>query len=67
MSRVTDIQEEIKKLNNELKEIQEACSHPKPAVISKHDANTGNWSSADDSYWIDHHCTMCDKHWRQYV
>ena len=36
------------------------CPHPKDTLWVKKDSDTGNWDRADDSYWVDIRCTICD-------
>lgn len=63
MSRVQQIYKKIKKLNKELMEIQDECSHPKHALKIKKCGDSGNYDPSDDRYWIEYHCTLCDKRW----
>ena len=63
MSRVDEICNEINSLNKELIVIQNQCSHPKKDVKSKKGSSTGNYDPSSDSYWIDYHCTLCNKKW----
>lgn len=46
------------------RELQEACPHPLLLREVKNNSNTGNWCRDDDSYWAEHHCTMCGMRWR---
>jgi hypothetical protein len=64
MSIVEDIKKQIKDLYAKLESIQNECSHPKAALTSVNDGNTGNYDPSADSWWTDHHCTLCDKKWR---
>lgn len=66
MSRITEIKTQIANLTNELKQIQNECSHPVSCVTGVYEANTGNWCPQDDSYWITLHCSLCDKRWTVY-
>ena len=63
MTAVEKIKIQIYELELKLKEIQDECSHPKAAVISTNKSDTGNYYSGDDSYWVEHDCTLCDKRW----
>lgn len=65
------IREQIERLNlmskrikRELINIQDACPHENKE--GQYGANTGNWCSSDDSYWIDIRCVDCLKNWRVY-
>lgn len=63
--KVIKIQNRIKKLDQELINIQEACLHPKDYLEKKANANTGNYDPSSDCYWYDCHCSLCDKYWRE--
>lgn len=65
MSRVDEIKEAIKRLSNELKEIQDECSHPEACLIKEAHSNTGNYDPSCDRYWYTFHCTLCDKIWSE--
>ena len=65
MSRVDEIRIEIQKLNDELKSIQEECSHPKACLTKEYGSDTGIWCRYDDSYWTNFHCNLCDKRWTE--
>lgn len=45
------------------RDLQAACSHVN--VSKKHCADTGNWDSYDDSYWIEYRCPDCGKFWSE--
>lgn len=47
------------RLTLELQTIQENCPHAD--MQGKYKADTGNWCSSDDSYWIDAECLDCGK------
>jgi hypothetical protein len=64
VNRVDEIVMEIAKLRQELLDIQEACSHPPLCRTYKYGSNTGNYDPSCDSYWIDHACNLCGKHWQ---
>lgn len=62
---VLDLQKQIAELTLKIRQIQEECSHPKIAVTKKPGSNTGNYDPSADSYWMDCHCLLCDKTWRE--
>lgn len=45
------------------RELQRGCAHPLIARETKNRGNTGNWDRGDDSYWTEHHCTLCCMRW----
>ena len=49
------------KLSHELAKLQALCPHTN--VTKKHCSNTGNYDPSADSYWIEHRCPDCRKHW----
>jgi len=62
---IESLKNQIKEIQAKIEKIQEDCSHP-PLVLQKiHKSNTGNYDPSNDSYWIDFHCQLCDKRWRQ--
>lgn len=62
---IEEYRAQINILQQKIDAIQNACSHPAECVTVKHGADTGNWNRADDSYWIDYHCSLCDKRWTE--
>lgn len=58
-TRVSKLKDKIAILNLEIKNIQDSCQHE--VVDGKYKGDTGNWSSSDDSYWIDATCLECGK------
>jgi hypothetical protein len=58
-----EIQYIIVEKQNILKEIQNICNHPN--VSKEYKANTGNYDSSADRYWINFHCPDCDKRWQE--
>lgn len=52
------------RLNQELLTLREACPHLDKT--GKHGANTGNWCSTDDDYWISAECCDCGRTWTIY-
>lgn len=66
-----NIREKVEELNSiihdarmMIKAVQEECEHP--LYTAKYGGNTGNWSSSDDSYWVDFHCPDCEWTMRAY-
>lgn len=41
---------------------QRFCPHPLIMRDFKNEGNTGNWDR-NDSYWTNHHCTLCGLRW----
>jgi len=65
MTLISDIYKQISALNSKLKEIQELCSHPEPAVTKTYSADTdtlGNSTGEGTNYY---HCSLCDKKWSE--
>lgn len=62
MTIIEELNEQIKLAYAKIKEIQNECSHPLVARITVNKGNTGNWDR-DDSYWTEHHCSLCDRRW----
>lgn len=65
--RVRVVQKLIKKYETELEELQKECMHPSDKVTKKYAADTGNYDPTADHYWIDLHCSNCDKSWTEDV
>ncbi len=63
MGKVDLLNAEIKKLEDQIRVIQEKCSHPEEAVDKKYRSNTGNYDPSADCYWIDFKCGLCHKFW----
>lgn len=63
VNKIIELRQEIADRLAIIDRIQEACSHPPDCVESKGNSSTGNWSKADDRYWTEYHCTLCDKNW----
>lgn len=67
----------IVKLESEIRALQDSCRHNterdafgrhvtyRDYVAKVHRSNTGNWCPADDCYWTECHCTLCDKKWTE--
>lgn len=53
----------IAELQEQIRDLMVECTHPH--LTGKYDANTGNWCSGDDSYWIDYECPDCGKVWME--
>lgn len=51
----------ITKANDKIRSLQEECEHI--GVHVEYGANTGNWCTQDNSYWIDWKCPHCEKRW----
>jgi hypothetical protein len=62
---VFKLKNDIRAIEARIADIQENCSHPSEALTDKAGANTGNYCPGDDSYWVDFHCHLCDKKWRE--
>lgn len=62
-TKVQKEQDKIQKAQSKIRELQQACTHN--GLRGKYGANTGNWCSGDDSYWIDFECPECGKRWRE--
>lgn len=54
---------DIEKIKKRISKIQEKCEHPKHSVKSINGSNTGNYDPSADSWWTDHHCSICNKKW----
>lgn len=55
------ISDKVAKLSGQLWDLQAACSHPD--VTKQYRGDTGNYDPSQDSYWINWHCSDCDKRW----
>ena len=57
----------LAKAHAELATLKEDCSALGHGgkLTGKYGANTGNWCSGDDSYWVDFDCPLCGKHWTE--
>lgn len=60
MNQVSELKQHIKALQDEIRSIQEECSHDK--VVYKYKSDTGNYDPSCDSYWIEIDCLCCNKH-----
>lgn len=59
MSKVSELKQHIKNLEDEIRSIQEECSHDK--IVYKYKSDSQHWS-VEDSYWVEVDCLCCDKH-----
>lgn len=55
------IDKKIHKLQLELVNLMDSCTHDDAYHVNK--ADTGNYSTSDDSYWTEHRCKSCNKFW----
>lgn len=58
------LKRQIDELYDQLHAHQERCQHAK--AVGHYGADTGNWCSQDDDYWIDCICPVCLKRWTVY-
>ncbi len=59
---IREIRESIKKLEDQIAEIQSECSHPLGAREAVNDGRSGEvWETGD--YWTNHFCNLCEKSW----
>lgn len=65
MNIVDRIKKQISKLETQIEEIQNECSHPKSARKIVNKASTGNYDPHADSYWAEHTCKLCKKEWTE--
>lgn len=59
--RVKNINKKMYELTQELKNIQNACTHEDAEHIDR--ADTGNYDRSLDRYWTNHTCFICGKSW----
>jgi hypothetical protein len=57
---VEKIYKDIAELKSKLYKIQNECSHSN--YKSEYGADTGNWDSNDDCYWLTVDCLDCGQH-----
>jgi len=43
--------------------LKSQCTHE--GLLGEYGANTGNYCSSDNSYWVNFKCPQCDKCWRE--
>lgn len=63
--RADEIRLIIAEATAELERIQKECTHPKEGLDETARSNTGNYDPSADCYWVDFHCTLCDKRWSE--
>lgn len=54
---------DVKQIAREIIKLQETCPHNDVERTAM--ANTGNWCKADDAYWKDCKCRVCDYAWQE--
>lgn len=59
--KVQNIKKEINELQEKWDEIMDNCSHPPEHLKEKYDKSFSN-----NIYWVDYHCEICQKSWREY-
>lgn len=64
-TQVKSLKRKIEQLGLRIREIQSSCEHPSEHITKIANSDTGNWCRADDRYWYDCHCKLCDKHWSE--
>ena len=65
MNSIKGIKDQISKLENTLRSIQNKCSHPSESVIKEHKGSTGNYDPSEDCYWTNFYCSLCEKRWTE--
>ena len=55
------IREQIKELEDKIKEIRSKCSHPN---VTQTFGGTWSFDSSPDKHHVDHHCPDCGARWR---
>lgn len=63
MNIIADLKQQILDAKNKISEIQEQCSHPLVARITKNDGYSGHYDDPEGYYWTKHTCTLCEKSW----
>ena len=69
MNRIDEIKAEIKKLQEELLSIQNACNHPEPCrkLTGTTEENRMDYDRQEYvlDYTVQHwHCSLCDRRWQ---
>lgn len=59
--QISAIRKTIRNEYDKIQQLQSICDHT--GVLFKYSADTGNWYKADDKYWIEWRCPICDKRW----
>jgi len=62
---IAELKKQIAECYAKIAAIQAECNHPKSALKQEYKSNTGNYDPTADCYWIDFHCTLCDKWWSE--
>lgn len=57
------INKKIDNLYSKKQNLQLECHHEN--LQGRYGANTGNYSSSDDYYWVDFMCSDCGKRWTE--
>jgi len=60
---IIKLQKKIDIAEARIEEIRAACNHE--TAYCKYGADTGNWCSNDDCYWVDAICLECGE-WNRY-
>lgn len=61
--RWKDLSDEFTRVTEDIKELQNACTHP--MATKTHHASTGNYDRSDDRYWTQFVCPDCRKVWTE--
>jgi len=59
--RLILLRKKVQLICDEIVALQKECSHIH--LTKKYGASTGNYDPSSDGYWLDWHCTDCDKKW----
>lgn len=43
--------------------LQTQCDHPGEYFKATYESDTGNFSSTDDSWWVECSCSLCGRRW----
>ena len=65
MNRIEELEAQIKSICEEIKTIQDACSHPDACLAKEHEGDTGNYDPSEDGYWTNFTCGLCRKKWTE--
>lgn len=57
------LKDEALRVQSELNELREGCTHPDAA--KEHKSNTGNYDPSSDGYWTEFKCPDCGKQWSE--
>lgn len=60
---VVQLKKQAAEAEARIRYIQDNCEHPGGGRKFEYGADTGNWSRADDHYWVRIECTGCGKVW----